>query len=240
MNPNQKQQVKNLWQQHFSLQKSKVSLVDITRNYPEGVSKHHSRFRLVKNFFYEESRSPVFFDEEKKGYEGLRYCQLLFDSHGRPIYLVDNHHEVLLPFLECAKAAKLPFDIVHIDAHRDDAIFLDWPPQSVSLKEISHEISRCRVSDYLDFATRSGIIGAIHSVTQSFEFEDFSLPQKSYILNLDLDIFGEEGSCVSLEKKVAVIAKSWSRADAVCMATSPGFIDQGIAHFLAEVFSGEV
>jgi hypothetical protein len=125
---------------------------------------------------------------------------------------------------------------VHIDAHRDDAVFSRQMASSISLQNISDEISHCRVSDYLDFAARSGIIGDIYSVTQSFEFESFHISKKPYILNLDLDIFGEEGSCVPLEDKVEVIAKAWRNAEAVCMATSPGFIDQEAAFFLAELF----
>jgi len=150
--------------------------------------------------------------------------------------LFDNHNIVLFPFIEVNDFFNTTSDIVHIDAHRDDAIF-PKTMQDLSFKNVQEAISVCRVSDYLDYAKKSKIIGDVHSITQSFEFENFQIPKKPYILNLDLDIFGEEGSCVFLEQKIQVIAETWAKSDAVCLATSPGFIDQDFAFNLVKIFT---
>ncbi len=222
MNQNIYQEIKSIWQQNFINEKSHFDYSSLKKRYTDA----HSIFTLVNNFSPELSEESVFCDENNKQYKGLKQYELQFDECLKPIYLFDNHNVALFSFFELQKSTGNTFDVVHIDAHRDDAIFPNAVCKPLSYANIEKEMKKCRVSDYLDYAVRAGLIGNIFSVTQSFEFESFVVPEKPFLLNLDLDIFGEEGSCVDLDIKVRTIAKAWGKADAVVLATSPGFIDQ--------------
>jgi hypothetical protein len=77
-------------------------------------------------------------------------------------------------------------------------------------------LENSRVSDYLDLAKKTNLIGKIFNITQEKEFEDFLqdfskgkiLQKNNFILNLDIDIFGPEGEYVDLELKIKTIAKA--------------------------------
>ncbi len=72
-------------------------------------------------------------------------------------------------------------------------------------------IDETSVSNYLDLAEKSGLVDRIENITQSFEFEMFigrENKKHPYILNLDIDIFGPEGSAVSDGLKIKAIAKA--------------------------------
>ena len=81
------------------------------------------------------------------------------------------------------------------------------------------------------------LVGTIFRVCHSDNFEFFLLPEKPYILSLDIDIFGPEGDFVDLKDKVRAIALAWSGAEAVCIATSPGFIDQEYAKKIISIMT---
>lgn len=187
------------------------------------------------SFDFTESETFVFFDEHKKGYKGLKTPSCIWRK--KPIFLVDNHHNAIPPFFQAfIQQQSHPLHIVHIDAHRDDALF----PQDISSFSLTPEgiqklRNHCRVCDYLDAGKKIGLIDTILSITQSSEFESFHTPSFPFILNLDIDIFGPEGDAVSLEQKIQTIAVAWSKASMVCIATSPGFIDQDHAQNLIKI-----
>jgi len=56
--------------------------------------------------------------------------------------------------------------------------------------------------------TKTKMIAEISNVTQSREFENFIFPKKEFILNLDIDIFGDDGEVVDLELKIMRIVQS--------------------------------
>lgn len=260
-------EVESLWEKYFS------SDVD-ERNFPQesfaeikkkfasgyvgGVSKYQKGFFLVDEFTFEKSGDEVFSGEdrslensgiEEKGFEGLKKQQLVFCKN-KPVYLVDNHNKALFPFLEVSKVFDKNFDVVHIDAHRDDAVFLkditEFSEQKVSgsteigFDNINWCLDNSRVSDYLDLAKKTGLVRKVFNITQEGEFEGFcgakSLPSKKFVLSLDVDVFGPEGAYVSTELKIKTIAKAWAGAEAVVLATSPGFINSEYAEGLVKVF----
>lgn len=179
------------------------------------------------------SNDFVFFDDHKNTpHQGLTECFWTYWNK-TPVCIVDNHQKVL-PFIdEIAKNSGAGVSIIHIDAHRDDAIFPYSIAPTASAQEITHQ---CRVSDYLDAGKRMQNIKDIYSYTQSFEFDNFLIPDTPFVLNLDIDIYGEEGSMVPIEKKTQCILDSWYTASAICIATSPGFIDQQNAFRLIHMF----
>ena len=182
----------------------------------------------------------------------------------KPVYLVDNHNKAIFVFFEVIDifeklennfGKKEKINIVHIDAHRDDAIFKEKYPEKIDKENINSMIEKTKVSDYLDLATKTGLIGKVLNITQSYEFEEFCendnfiiKSQKKtkkktiialknpYILNLDIDIFGFEGEMVDVELKIKTIKKAWDNAMAVVVATSPGYIKQEKAQKIIEIF----
>lgn len=180
---------------------------------------------------WERSQDVVFYDEHHQGYYGLQKSFWTI-AHGKPVFITDNHQNVLSAFYDFfLQENNHPITVVHIDAHRDDAKF----PFEISAKDDVKTIEKkCRVSDYLDAGKKLGIIQEVISCTQSSEFEN-PFPLSPFLLNLDIDIFGKEGECVDLETKIKKIAESWKQANAVCIATSPGFIDEEEAFRIIDI-----
>jgi len=228
MHQTQQWKIESLWEKYFQNKKGE---------YDFSALKPQKLFTKKKYFSPESSGKDIFWDEERKGYSGMKEYQLIFDIQKKPLYLFDNHNVALFSFVEIKEFLGTTLEVVHIDAHRDDAIFPHTVPLLTS-QNTENIFQQSRVSDYLDIASRGKLIGNITSLTQEKECEDFVLPQKPFILNLDLDIFGEEGSCIPLEIKIKTIAKAWSQAEVVLLATSPGYFSQEDAFLLARIFSG--
>jgi len=189
-------------------------------------------FTQVTAFSFQPSERAVFFDERQKGYPGLSKQQVLLED--KPVYLIDNHDKALMAFWDVYQETNAPLSVVHIDAHRDDAVFPFEVRREISKEYISLLLTQTRVSDYLDVGVRLGLIGRVHTLTQSFEFESFQLPAGDFVLNLDIDIFGEDGAMVPLKTKLQTIVDVWSCAQAVVVATSPGFIEASDAQYIIE------
>ncbi len=225
--------IETLWQKYFHITAQNID-IPIAKNYDGGISKYYSRFYHVDSFDFSPSQVPVFSDDYGR-YHGLEKLQVLTSSQ-QPIYLFDNHNEMIYPLVEISELTGTQYDIVHIDAHRDDALFAKEKPQHLSLEEVGNFISETRISDFFDAISETNMIQNIYRVCDSVAFENFKIPQKPFILSLDIDIFGPEGNFVDLETRVRVIAETWGHADAICIATSPGFIDQEFAKGVVEVF----
>gem|GEM_PF-6102021 len=69
-------------------------------------------------------------------------------------------------------------------------------------------MKKSRISDYLDLAVKANLIGKIYNITQSWEFENFEIGNNDFILNLDIDIFGDDGGMVEDSLKKEVIKKA--------------------------------
>ena len=218
--------IESIWEQYFQHQ----NIADIKSTNCE-----------IEKFDFTASEKSVFLDEHGVPYKGLKKSPQKIQIHV-PIYLVDNHHRVLSPFFEIFKAPEnksKPLHVVHIDAHRDDAIYpneIDPKKNLLNNKDLKNIENQCRVCDYLNAGKRIGLIEKVYSVTQSSEFENFTPPSVPYVLNLDIDIYGPEGDAVFTKLKTNVIAQSWKHASAICIATSPGFIDADHAKRIIEIF----
>ncbi|HIQ57153.1 TPA: hypothetical protein EYG84_00515 [Candidatus Gracilibacteria bacterium] len=220
-----------------------------------------------KKFDFTPSEKPVFYDDNANDtpYFGLKYDAQIIEKNEKQIFLTDNHHKVLSFLFQQFIYQKSEIIVVHIDAHRDDAIFQNYEKCSKEIEEIKNFVknierrdercvreekneyiekmknyiriiqNNCRVSDYLDIALHLGFVKEVICITQHAEFEAFEITHKNFILNLDIDIYGEEGSAVSLELKTRVIAKTWEQANSVCIATSPAFIDDDCAQKCIEI-----
>lgn len=206
---------------------------DIVDNYKNGVSKYHDRFHQVKHFDFSPSKEIIFSDDYGE-YFGLERCQVL-EKNGKLIYLFDNHNEMLYPMVELSESSNNQFDIVHIDAHPDDADFQGKKSKKIALGDVHDYITGTRISDFFDAISETNLIGGIYRVTHSDSLEFFTPPEKPYILSLDIDIFGPEGDFADLTYKVQAIASAWGSAEAICIATSPGFIDQGYAKSIINI-----
>lgn len=201
----------------------------------DGISKYYSKFHLVNSFEYQTSKNIVFTDDYGE-YRGLGKQQLCIAE--KPIYLFDNHNEIIYPFVELYEAwGKQSFSVVHIDAHPDAAEFQGIKPTSIALDEVKDFISQTRISDFFDALSETKIIKDIYRITHSNDFEFFVGPEEPYVLSLDIDIFGPEGDFVDVKDKVLAIKKALGGAMAVCIATSPGFIDQEYAQNIITILS---
>lgn len=237
MNQQKKWHIESLWEQYFfsssSKKREEFDFSHFSTLFPH---TYFPNLHVVKKLSPKHATKPVFFDDGEEFF-GLHEYQVMQEKNGKPIYLFDNHDLALIAFTQLQEFCKYTFDIIHIDAHRDDAIFPYDITKKITVADLPELLKKTRVSDYLNVATRGKIIGNIFSYTQSFEFDAFELPKNPYILNLDLDIFGPEGTAVSLEKKIEIIAAAWKNASAVVLATSPGYFLQDDAFWLVELLS---
>lgn len=160
---------------------------------------------------------------------------LLFNIQNKPFYVVDNHNKVLPAFFEIFSFTKKKLNLVHIDAHRDDAIFHGKLPNLLNYDAIKKLTKKCGIADYIDCAEQINLISNVVSLTESYDFLNFNLPSGDFFLNLDIDIYGEEGSAVCKALKTKVIADCIKKSKAVFIATSPGFICQHSAFNICDI-----
>ncbi len=234
--------IESLWEKFYFPQKPKTKL----------------SFLYDTSLDFTPSENFVFTDEKNKDYKGLKKYSCI-KKGGKSIFLVDNHHRVLSPFLQIFQQTKTPLTIIHIDAHRDNAKFLHYETfkkeieivkkyfshtsQNNTLSDekiytIFHQLeNECRVSDYLDLALHIGLVAEVIEYTQLKEFKNFALPKTPFVLNLDIDIYGEEGSMVPTGIKTEIIAKFWNSAESVCIATSPAFIERRLGEKIIDIFT---
>ena len=187
------------------------------------------------NFEIKLSNKIAYIDDEGKKFFGLEK-DYKFEIEGKEIFIFDNHNKVIFSVFGLNKKYRKIFDILHIDAHRDNAIFQHRCPEKIDKKNIQGIFEKSRISDYLDLMKKTKMIGEIKNITQSYEFENMEFPKREFILNLDIDIFGQDGRAVDLELKIMKIVQAWKISKAVMIATSPGFINQKNAKFLIEAF----
>ncbi len=243
--------IEDLWEKYYAKKNKKVS----------------------KCFDFTPSKNPVFFDdnEDDKPYFGLQNDSQIIEKDSKKIFLTDNHHKVFSFLFHQFLQNKQKITLIHIDAHRDNAIFQHYEKCRFEIEEVKNYINfldqqenskentekdidesekiknyiniiqnNCRISDYLDIALHLGFVEKVLSITQTSEFKNMTLENlnnKNIILNLDIDIYGPEGGAVSTDLKTEVIAKSWRIANAVCIATSPAFINEDMAEKIIKIFT---
>lgn len=227
-------QIESIWEKKFSPKKPFYNWEYLIEKYSP-LKKNSTIFQSNPNF--KLSKKKIFEDENNILYPGLKNFSISIRNK-KPIYVIDNHQNALIPFFDFYTQQNKKITVVHIDAHRDDAIvkYEIKTKKLITQEDINALLKKCRVSDYLDAGKKIGIIEEVISITQSKEFETFSIPKHPYILNLDIDIYGPEGTAVSTQLKTEVIAKAWNNAEVICFATSPGFISHEIAEKIGNIF----
>jgi len=214
---------KKLWYIESLIEKyaSKYTFEREFNTYNFSVSKHLG-FIEVGKVNWESTIKPVFSDVYGS-YLGLKHDQYI--NKDKPVYVFDNHNKILASFGDMAQEHE-SFDVVHIDAHRDDALFDGKKPDVLGTETVKQGLQETRISDFFDYCLEIPQLQNIHRITDSQAFESFIEPQHPFMLSLDIDIFGPEGDFVDIETVVKNIVYYWSHADVVAIATSPGFIDQ--------------
>lgn len=230
--------IEELWNKYYiANNQENIDISQIHLNYSTNESVYHSRFCSTQNFNFTQSQENIFSDDYGE-YKGLKKCQLSVQD-SKPIYLFDNHNEMIYPLVEIFNATQTRYGVVHIDAHPDDAEFQGTKVNDVNLKNTKEYIAKTRVSDFFDALSETNIIGTIDRITHSDSLEFFLPPEQPYVLSLDIDIFGPEGDFAELPDKVRAIALAWNSADAICIAMSPGFIDYDFAQAIIEIMIGD-
>ena len=137
-----------------------------------------------------------------------------------------------------------PLNIIHIDAHRDDAIFPGQKPTVFDQESLIELLEETRISDFFDSLSKTNTLRRLDKITESKNFSEFfcrandpakKSPPRYDLLSLDIDIFGPEGDFVDLGQKVKVIAQAWQISDVICIVTSPGFIDQEFSKEITKI-----
>lgn len=167
--------------------------------------------------------------------------------NGIPLHVFDNHNFALGFWLEAYANGELPkgFRVIHIDMHSDlwkNGFDLDL--------ESAHDVRyvedfvnfKTEVGNYVDPAIRSGLVGEFVKIEgegelvsalerlESGGFDD-GIPT---VLNLDLDFFAPDLDYVPFGLKKRAVLEFAKKSRMVTVATSPGFVDGGLA---LEVFS---
>ena len=174
-----------------------------------------------------QSGKEIVFEDENIQSIGLNSFILgkTYNSQA-PIFICDNHNYVL-EIWEKYKQKNLT--LIHIDQHRDDAI---WSNQDLDY------LKSTKICDYIDFAIKNEwIYQKYFSFTESKDLEQIQEAQKyKNILNIDLDFFVPELTTISLEEKLNIILSVLPQTEIITLATSPLFIDQQFAQGLAKLF----
>jgi hypothetical protein len=236
MNKKRLWKIEELWNKYYipTIYSESNNMVSVLKSYENGISRYNSNFTRVNKFEFSESKENIH-NDDYGDYKGLKKSQLRF-LNNKPIYLFDNHNKIMYPFVEIYEYTKKPLSIVHIDAHADDARFEGKKLESLALKDVKNYIDETRISDFFDALCETKIINTVYPIIHSDSFEFFVVPEEPYVLSLDIDIFGPEGDFCELEDKVRTIALAWNKADVVCIAMSPGFINQEYAQEIIKIF----
>lgn len=174
-----------------------------------------------------QSGSNIVFEDENIQSTGLNNFILGKTQNSQTsIFICDNHNYVLEVWEQYKKEK---FILIHIDQHRDDAIWLN--------QDLDY-LKSTKICDYIDFAIKNGWISQKYfSFTESKDLEQIQEAQKyKNILNIDLDFFVPELTTISLEEKLEIILSVLTQTEIITLATSPLFIDQQFAQGVAKLF----
>ncbi len=183
-------------------------------------------------------------DGRIKSFAGLKNF-LIFpnpERPDRPVVIIDNHNHAFY-FWHWAKLTfrfSTPLPLIHIDQHKDSRIpsSLLTPEDSEKLDKVFEYTNRTlNVGNFIPPAIKSGLIEKPVTIDSSSSLDNFTVPEKPYLLDIDLDFFAPEFDYIDRNKKISIIQKLLPLAELVTIATSPYFIDQSAAGLaLREIF----
>lgn len=156
----------------------------------------------------------------------------------KDIYLFDNHNHAYY-FWYLARNENIIWDnniLVHIDEHadtRDPGEYL-MKPDSQNLDQVFHYTNYIfNVGNYIIPAEKEWLISKTIQVRNTQNLEDYldlrSTLGDNVILNLDLDFFQPDLDFIDYDLKKKVVLDAAEKAKVITVATSPFFIEQGLA-----------
>jgi hypothetical protein len=152
-----------------------------------------------------------------------------------PAVVVDNHNHAFYFWWEAASRGliKPGVELVHVDQHKDMREAAE-PYLGQSLEEAFEYTNYVlNVGNYIRPAMDCGLIGEVRMVTGEADLEAVDSGRvsgvNSKILNLDLDFFAPEMDYIDFEKARGFVLREAAGADFITIATSPFFIEQGLA-----------
>lgn len=176
---------------------------------------------------------------------------ILSHEYGLPLYVIDNHNHAFWCWADAFNKGVLPSEssLIHIDAHYDDREPSDFEVDLSDMKDVeryTHEV--LQIATFIQPALHHGLFRDVQYFVESAEFEkDLPelIPERKYVIDLDLDVFCDEMSHVQWQQKIDVMKHFLPQTCAITMATSPFFIDQqkaiDYAHkVVAELFPDSV
>lgn len=175
-----------------------------------------------------------------RAYSGLAELYLLSWQHC-PVYILDNHNYAAYAWIHELRMHTQPGYVVHIDQHSDmvenSAVF---DRSQIHRDEYIRQFcsQQCDIWNFITPLLAAGLVGHIEQIRTERKLlnrETESSVQKqleswgSYILDIDLDFRAPEMSINEYHKTLEKTRKLFRSASIVTIATSPGFIDQGLA-----------
>lgn len=150
---------------------------------------------------------------------------------GVPTVIVDNHNHVFYFWYEALERGLLQpgATLIHVDQHKD----MRPAPEPYVHEGLESAINMANqvlnVGNYIRPAMEQGLIGEVQLVTGELALEDMSfLEHDNKILNIDLDYFAPE-LAIDFDKARHFIERHLEGASLVTIASSPFFIEQGVA-----------
>jgi len=221
-----KTSLKNCIRKSFYLEENKG-------NNSFGFEKNKNKKLYVPEVIYGDEQdikigSEIVFEDEGVRSIGLESYVYGKTQHTQtPVFICDNHNQVLEAW-NCVKDKQLT--LVHIDQHKDDALFTG---------DKENWIRETKICDYISCAQQ---LNWIQEKYFSFiEIQDLDQikninTQEKVILNIDLDFFSPDLSTVNLEEKLKLILFFVPQVEIITLATSPLFIDQEFAIEIGKLF----
>lgn len=158
---------------------------------------------------------------------------------GKPAVLVDNHNHVFYFWFWAREQGILngPAQLIHMDQHKDTREPEQWLEAGIDHLDDIFKYTNfvLNVGNYILPAQRMGLIGEVVHVQGSSDLEKnietlgLSSSEFSTILNIDLDFFAPELGYIDFDLAKRFVQKAVAQADFITIATSPFFIDQGLA-----------
>lgn len=165
--------------------------------------------------------------------------------HGVPTIIMDNHNHALYFWAEAVAGLRTEYgaQLVHVDFHDDLArakTSMAWP---MPLSHVYDFVIKCTtVGSFIDPALEVGLVSKYawaRSVGDAY-WQRYARYSDGYILDIDMDFFRFDDSEMDHDTKMYALRCLARHTSLITIATSPLFIDQGMAiRYIKEMHNGE-
>jgi hypothetical protein len=199
---------------------------------------------LTKKLSLEEEH-VAFAEKEENGhvqaFHGLKhFFQLPPEEGSPPLYLFDNHNHALFFRYQHYLRSRSVCHLIHIDQHSDRKENVFQLPNDLLQTDRSTEVFQfvqrhTHVGNFIQPALEVGLISVITPILSEYALEHLVVPEKPYILDIDLDFRAPEmGNQLSFS--LPKLQQLREKAECVTIATSPYFLDQNLAIDLMHLY----